>query len=133
LNILVSTLGLYLFSTSSSAFPHTRSRGGVGVSLATTTATQRDTPISSTDRFSVKSTYLASDLERDSKVEQYPTSDSPDSKAEVGLELGLESRLPQAEAITLAADPGSVLPDLPNTWPSVSIIRGYSSGAADSV
>src|SRR5712672_2672567 len=97
LNILVSTLGLYLFSTSSSAFPHTRSRGGVGVSLATTTATQRDTPISSTDRFSVKSTYLASDLERDSKVEQYPTSDSPDSKAEVGLELGLESPLPQTE------------------------------------
>ena len=101
--------------------------------MATTTATQRNTPISSTDRFSVKSTYLASDLERDSKVEQYPTSDSPDSKAEVGLELGLESPLPQTETIILAADPGSVLPDLPNTWPRVSIIRGYSSGAANSV
>ena len=133
MNILVSTLGLYLFSTSSSAFPLTRSRGGVGVSLATTTATQRDTPISSTDRFSVKSTYLASDLERDSKVEQYPTSDSPDSKAEVSLELGLEGRFPQPEAVILATDTGSVLPDLPNTGPSVSIVRGYSSGSADSV
>ena len=26
------------------------------------------------------------------------------------------SRLPQPEAITLAADPGFVLPDLPDTW-----------------
>jgi len=110
-----------------------KSRGGVGVSWTTTSATQRDTPVSSTDDLSIKPTYLASDLERDFKIEQYSTSDSPDSKAEVSLELGLEGRFPQPEAVILATDTGSVLPDLPNTGPSVSIVRGYSSGGADSV
>jgi len=121
--------------TSISPSPHTRtrSRGGVGVSLATvtTSATQGDTPVSSTgpDRLSITTTYVASDLERDSKREQYLSSDP---KSEVSLELGLESQLPQREAITPAADPESDLSDLPITGPtgSASII---CSGVADSV
>src|SRR5712675_164208 len=65
-----STLGLSLFSTSSLAFSHMKSRGGVGVSWTATSSTQRDTPVSSTDDLSIKPTYLASDLERDFKIEQ---------------------------------------------------------------
>jgi len=107
--------------TSGLAFSRTKNRGGIAISWSTTPTTQRDTPVASTDKFSIKSTDLVADLERNFKTEQDPPSDSPDLKSEVGLEPGLESRLHRPETIILAADPESVLAGQLNAGPSVSI------------
>jgi pheromone a factor receptor len=125
-----SSSTLHGSSLATSSLPYMKSKGGVKVSVVTSSGNKRDSIDSFTDQLSIPSISLASDLKPDLKIEQFSPTNSTASSSVCGFEQ--EIRRPSPEPATLpAVPPASVPPHFPDSIKPT--IRAYSIEAADAV
>lgn len=104
-----------------------RSKGGVKVSVVTSSGNKRDSLDSFADQLSIPSISVASDLKPDLKIEQFSPTNTTASSSVAGFQP--ETRCPSPDLP--AVPPASVPPHFPDS--TKPTIRAYSSEAANAV
>lgn len=122
-------------SHATSSFPHMSSKGGVTISVTQTSGDfKRDSMFSVSDRLSIPSISIASDLKPDFKTDPYSPSESTASSSVSSFQAEIYNPSSESTTTSLTPPPASVSPLFPETPRStIRPTSTYSIDAAHAV
>ncbi|KAH8984400.1 STE3-domain-containing protein [Lactarius deliciosus] len=122
-------------SHATSSFPHMSSKGGVTISVTQTSGDfKRDSMFSVSDRLSIPSISIASDLKPDFKTDPYSPSESTASSSVSSFQAEIYDPSSESTTTSLTPPPASVSPLFPETPRStIRPTSTYSIDAAHAV